>query len=114
MHLGCSRGNEEAPRGRKASRRLLFLRAGNRTRTGDPHLGKVVLYQLSYSRNRKGAWATHQGRVQSPRHPRYVYESLGTPCESVKFPRNAGAVMFGAEFNRLVRFFSALDRSLHG
>ena len=25
-------------------------RAGNRTRTGDPHLGKVVLYQLSYSR----------------------------------------------------------------
>jgi hypothetical protein len=27
-----------------------FGRAGNRTRTGDPHLGKVVLYQLSYSR----------------------------------------------------------------
>ena len=27
-----------------------FARAGNRTRTGDPHLGKVVLYQLSYSR----------------------------------------------------------------
>ena len=25
-------------------------RAGNRTRTGDPNLGKVVLYQLSYSR----------------------------------------------------------------
>ena len=25
-------------------------RAGNRTRTGDPHLGKVMLYQLSYSR----------------------------------------------------------------
>jgi hypothetical protein len=24
--------------------------AGNRTRTGDPDLGKVVLYQLSYSR----------------------------------------------------------------
>ena len=27
-----------------------LARAGNRTRTGDPHLGKVVLYQLSYSR----------------------------------------------------------------
>src|SRR5690625_481708 len=26
--------------------------AGNRTRTGDPNLGKVVLYQLSYSRNK--------------------------------------------------------------
>ena len=27
-----------------------FTRAVNRTRTGDPNLGKVVLYQLSYSR----------------------------------------------------------------
>ncbi len=25
--------------------------AGNETRTRDPNLGKVVLYQLSYSRN---------------------------------------------------------------
>ena len=30
---------------------LFATRAGNRTRTGDPNLGKVVLYQLSYSRN---------------------------------------------------------------
>ncbi len=30
-----------------------LFKAGNRTRTGDPHLGKVVLYQLSYSRNKK-------------------------------------------------------------
>src|SRR5690348_16796040 len=29
---------------------LAFLRAGNGTRTRDPNLGKVVLYQLSYSR----------------------------------------------------------------
>ena len=30
----------------------MFLKngAGNRIRTGDPDLGKVVLYQLSYSR----------------------------------------------------------------
>ena len=28
------------------------LRAGNGTRTRDPNLGKVVLYQLSYSRKR--------------------------------------------------------------
>ena len=27
-----------------------FWRAGNGTRTRDPNLGKVVLYQLSYSR----------------------------------------------------------------
>ena len=30
--------------------RVSSRRAGNRTRTGDPNLGKVVLYQLSYSR----------------------------------------------------------------
>ena len=29
---------------------LVFARAGNGTRTRDPNLGKVVLYQLSYSR----------------------------------------------------------------
>ena len=30
------------------------LKAGNGTRTRDPNLGKVVLYQLSYSRNEPG------------------------------------------------------------
>jgi hypothetical protein len=29
-------------------------RAGNGTRTRDPNLGKVVLYQLSYSREKRG------------------------------------------------------------
>ena len=33
------------------------LEAGNRTRTCDPNLGKVVLYQLSYFRMRpKAKW----------------------------------------------------------
>ena len=32
------------------SRRVVFKRAGKGTRTLDPDLGKVVLYQLSYSR----------------------------------------------------------------
>ena len=31
---------------------LVIARAGNGTRTRDPNLGKVVLYQLSYSRAR--------------------------------------------------------------
>ena len=30
---------------------LIRIGAGNETRTRDPDLGKVVLYQLSYSRN---------------------------------------------------------------
>ena len=37
-------------------------RAGNRTRTGDPNLGKVVLYQLSYSR--MGDAVTKLGRTR--------------------------------------------------
>ena len=39
-------------------------RAGDRARTGDPNLGKVVLYQLSYTR----IMATHLGRVASVRN----------------------------------------------
>ncbi len=31
-------------------------RAENGTRTRDPDLGKVVLYQLSYFRNKKNKW----------------------------------------------------------
>ena len=43
-----------------------FARAGNRTRTGDPHLGKVVLYQLSYSRMKGGP-----GRAIHPPRPTF-------------------------------------------
>src|SRR5438477_5628962 len=35
---------------RRCVRCVAFWRAGNGTRTRDPNLGKVVLYQLSYSR----------------------------------------------------------------
>ncbi len=31
-------------------RRFLLSEAGDRTRTGDPQLGKLMLYQLSYAR----------------------------------------------------------------
>ena len=34
-------------------RPALLPRAGNGTRTRDPNLGKVVLYQLSYSRSQR-------------------------------------------------------------
>ena len=44
-------------------------RAGNEIRTRDPHLGKVVLYQLSYSRNlrpqRESNPCLHLERVMS-------------------------------------------------
>jgi hypothetical protein len=35
--------------------------AGNGTRTRDPNLGKVVLYQLSYSRNPTKTYETRLG-----------------------------------------------------
>ena len=46
------------PQKRKTSDNLLVItrlsRAENETRTRDPNLGKVVLYQLSYFRNYVG------------------------------------------------------------
>jgi hypothetical protein len=39
-----------------------FCRAGNGTRTRDPDLGKVVLYQLSYSRKPLGKLPEHAER----------------------------------------------------
>ncbi len=35
---------------------IIRIGAGNETRTRDPDLGKVVLYQLSYSRLHIDAW----------------------------------------------------------
>jgi hypothetical protein len=37
------------------------FRAGNGTRTRDPNLGKVVLYQLSYSRDRNEKYSQGSG-----------------------------------------------------
>src|SRR5437667_8349655 len=57
----------------------LRIRAGNGTRTRDPNLGKVVLYQLSYSRElldaetrrRRGSTVTHlPPNVTGPGHLR--------------------------------------------
>ena len=50
---------DSEPRGQKRKKGpdgslfVLHFGAGNETRTRDPDLGKVVLYQLSYSRNVK-------------------------------------------------------------
>ena len=40
------------PPSRKAPLTCTFTGAGNRTRTGDLHLGKVAFYQLNYARKR--------------------------------------------------------------
>ena len=44
--------------------------AGDRIRTGDPHLGKVMLYKLSYSRapsSSLSAVMVGEGRLELPR-----------------------------------------------
>ncbi len=54
-----------------------LFRAGNRTRTGDPHLGKVVLYQLSYSREKKGVSDPYPNLYETfPKHPSIVRWNL--------------------------------------
>ena len=47
MNAGISQAQKKATH---LSGFFLNLGAGNETRTRDPDLGKVVLYQLSYSR----------------------------------------------------------------
>ena len=47
--------------------RLCFDRAGNGTRTRDPNLGKVVLYQLSYSREAERILVSGWPRRNDPR-----------------------------------------------
>jgi hypothetical protein len=48
LPLGYAASNPKAPPERRLC--ALSIGAGNETRTRDPNLGKVVLYQLSYSR----------------------------------------------------------------
>ena len=76
------------PRGR------LALRAGDRARTGDIHLGRVTLYQLSYSRKTdrgRAAMCPTASRTRLPSadsfivgregfEPPYSYENRFTVC----------------------------------
>ena len=50
--------DNKKPGGGLTPRRVLEFGAGNETRTRDPDLGKVVLYQLGYSRF-EGAYFKH-------------------------------------------------------
>ena len=52
--------------------------AGDRARTGDIHLGRVTLYQLSYSRDGAVASASSVGREGF--EPPYSYENRFTVC----------------------------------
>ncbi len=47
------------------------MRAGNGTRTRDPNLGKVVLYQLSYSRVPSANLTAQWGSLYRPRTAPY-------------------------------------------
>ncbi len=47
---------------------MVRTRAGNGTRTRDPNLGKVVLYQLSYSRMLHWAEPIRPGAPSQPFH----------------------------------------------
>ncbi len=68
--------------------------AGNETRTRDPDLGKVVLYQLSYSRNRMSSASDWSGKRDSNSRPR-PWQGRALPTEL--FPhRNITYKFFGA------------------
>ncbi len=72
--------------------------AGNETRTRDPDLGKVVLYQLSYSRNRMSFASDWSGKRDSNSRPR-PWQGRALPTEL--FPQR------NITYTYLVKLFGA-------
>ena len=64
------------------------LRAGNETRTRDPQLGRLMLYQLSYSRNLSVGGGR---RIRTSEVVRQQIYSLPQLATLVSPPRNLGA-----------------------
>ncbi len=67
--------------------------AGNETRTRDPDLGKVVLYQLSYSRISSRLRIVRAANAKSRRHPTWREIKIEPPPILRSFPegRDSGA-----------------------
>ena len=77
---------------------VLLFGAGNETRTRDLNLGKVALYQLSYSRInskqtlcaeplphafwRRGVESNHPGRICNPLHNRFATAPQARLCRN--------------------------------
>ena len=62
-------------------RALSCLKAGDRTRTGDPQLGKLMLYQLSYARDgRPRRPKISDGRKRSPTASSRARSCIPTPA----------------------------------
>ena len=59
----------------------VFFKAGDRNRTGDPQLGKLMLYQLSYARK--------SGNVAEPHRRKKTGRPEGTPGLGLSFERTA-------------------------
>ena len=72
----------------------LFLRAVNETRTRDPQLGKLVLYQLSYYRKRADT-RTRTGDLFITNELLYQLSHIG---DEIKF-------MFGVRYAKVIEFF---------
>ena len=74
-------GTSSLPRKRSTTElhRLVILRAGDRVRTGDIQLGRLTLYQLSYSRILVGRAGFEPAKVKTNRFtvcPRWPLEYL--------------------------------------
>ncbi len=72
----------KTPKAVSASGVLFYVRAGDRNRTGDPQLGKLMLYRLSYARasdkSTRGRTASQEtARPRDSRHPAAAAASHG-------------------------------------
>jgi hypothetical protein len=69
LRLSNSVKNDKAPQ-RKPLRRFDLRGAGDRARTGDIQLGRLTLYQLSYSRETTPTGGAESGNIMKTRHVR--------------------------------------------
>ena len=91
---------------------LEIQRAGNGTRTRDPNLGKVVLYQLSYSRlSQQPTLAIsnqrkHPATITSPQHQHQPKQQATNPIFNGDY---TGDVPDGGEGNRTPDLLNAIQ-----
>ena len=96
----CSTGTIVAPKNKNpfakktavapTHRRMVFFGAGNGTRTRDPELGRLALYQLSYSRSlrRTHHYTGGEGRIRtSVGISRQIYSLLPLATREPLLPR---------------------------
>src|SRR5215216_1537284 len=88
---------------------MCCVRAGNGTRTRDPNLGKVVLYQLSYSRDGSLLCSRKSTRRIRPQHRRLSWHTSERLRRGVQHNRSKPLPRHGGERDRTADLLNAIQ-----